>query len=149
MKIKFYNLNILQDSKVAWEKEEIKNPRFSLKGLEIEELSLDEVEEMIVDSIRKSFSELKGVVLDGEFKEAKIIMPALQMSSTESVVDFGISIIVSPEENTDESLSDWNHPSEMWEEFANMTSEHEDSSEIEETEEENELDIIRKSIEGK
>lgn len=109
-------------------------------------------------------------------------MPALQMCSTDNldVVDFGISVInpISDVEETEdeeyieeESLSDWNHPSEMWEEFAEMMGDEDDDEDDYQEEEEidedtdeddldddgfdsessvseNELDIIKKSING-
>lgn len=44
LNFKLYNLNILQESKTAWENDEIKNPRLSLKGIESIDLTLEEAE---------------------------------------------------------------------------------------------------------
>lgn len=168
MDFKFYNLHITQESKTAWEQGEIKNPRFSLKGTDRQELTIDEVESMLIESIRESFSELREVIDVNEFSEAKIIMPSLQMVSDSKldVVDFGIVVInPTPEEDAikseeeeeyveEETLSDWNHPSEMWEEFAEMMAEEESEEESEESEEESskvsedEMDIIKKRLSG-
>ena len=178
MNFKFYNLHITQESKVAWEKGDIKNPRLSLKGVDEQDLSIDELEELMIESIRDSFSDLRNVLSINEFNEAKIIMPALQMCSTDNldVVDFGIAIINPPDEGEEpseeyveeQSLSDWNHPSEMWEEFAEMMSDEDDEDDFDEEYEEeesyedgdeddsdddgfnseSELDIIKKSING-
>lgn len=71
MNFKFYNLHITQESKVAWETGEIKNPRLSLKGIESQDLTIDEVEELLIESIRDSFSDLRNVISINEFKEVK------------------------------------------------------------------------------
>lgn len=169
MNFKFYNLNITQNSKSSWENGEIKNPRFSLKGLKTENLTIDEVEEFLIESIRNSFNDLRDVMNMNEFAEAKVVMPSFQMCSVDKVdvVDFGINVIpilvddnVNEEYIEEESLSDWNHPSEMWEEFARMNDEdyeEEDHKEYEgdsynfntgEKISENELDIIKKKLGG-
>ena len=135
LNFKIYNLNILQESKTAWENDEIKNPRLSLKGIESIDLTLEEAEELIIDNIRRSFQDLRDVMAINQFSDAKLIMPAFQMCSDDKldVIDFGFNIInpnvqedmedPSDEYVDDESLSDWNHPSEMWEEFAQMMNE--------------------------
>jgi len=171
MDFKFYNLHITQESKTAWEQGEIKNPRFSLKGTDRQDLTIDEAESLLIESIRDSFAELREVIDVSEFSEAKIIMPSLQMVSDSKldVVDFGIVVInPTPDEDEvdsedeeyveEETLSDWNHPSEMWEEFAEMMADDESEEEkIEESEEEieepskvseNEMDIIKKRLSG-
>lgn len=157
MNFKFYNLNITQTSKSSWENGEIKNPRFSLKGLNTEDLTIDEVEEFLLESIRKSFSDLRNVMDMNEFDEAKVIMPSFQMCSSDKVdvVDFGINVIptlidgeINEEYIEEESLSDWNHPSEMWEEFAKMMDEEESDDEILEDVSESEMDIINKKLNG-
>ncbi len=140
--IKVYNLNISQNSKDSWEREEILNPRFSLRGIDIKNLSIDETEDFIINSIKSSFSELRKVISEDEFTEAKIILPSLQMCSDQSVIDFGINIIESIEDEVDDIGSDWDHPSEMWEDFAKMNGD--DVNEVVE----NELDIIKRSIDG-
>lgn len=186
LNFKLYNLNILQESKTAWENDEIKNPRLSLKGIESIDLTIDEAEELIIDNIRRSFQDLRDVMAINQFSDAKLIMPAFQMCSDDKldVVDFGFNIINPNTQNEsidyptdeyvdDESLSDWNHPSEMWEEFAQMMEEEleeeledpigsytnpvdldgeiiDEDIELEEEEDqsESELDFIKKSING-
>lgn len=174
LNFKLYNLNILQESKTAWENDEIKNPRLSLKGIESIDLTLEEAEELIIDNIRRSFQDLRDVMAINQFSDAKLIMPAFQMCSDDKldVIDFGFNIInpnvqedmgdPSDEYVDDESLSDWNHPSEMWEEFAQMMNEELEEELIdeelidedietdnnEEDQSESELDFIKKSING-
>lgn len=178
---KIYNLNILQESKTAWENDEIKNPRLSLKGIESSDLTLDEAEELIIENIRRSFQDLREVLVINSFSEAKLVMPAFQMCSDDKldVVDFGLNIInpntkdgeTNEEYVDDETISDWNHPSEMWEEFAQMMeeeleedlsvgsyantvdldeeiSEDVESKEEEEEQSQEELDFIKKSLNG-
>ena len=174
LNFKIYNLNILQESKTAWENDEIKNPRLSLKGIESIDLTLEEAEELIIDNIRRSFQDLRDVMAINQFSDAKLIMPAFQMCSDDKldVIDFGFNIInpnvqedmedPSDEYIDDESLSDWNHPSEMWEEFAQMMNaeleeellneelidENVETDNNEEDQSESELDFIKKSING-
>ena len=174
LNFKIYNLNILQESKTAWENDEIKNPRLSLKGIESIDLTLEEAEELIIDNIRRSFQDLRDVMAINQFSDAKLIMPAFQMCSDDKldVIDFGFNIInpnvqedmedPSDEYVDDESLSDWNHPSEMWEEFAQMMNEeleeellneelideNVETDNNEEDQSESELDFIKKSING-
>lgn len=174
LNFKLYNLNILQESKTAWENDEIKNPRLSLKGIESIDLTLEEAEELIIDNIRRSFQDLRDVMAINQFSDAKLIMPAFQMCSDDKldVIDFGFNIInpnvqedmedPSDEYVDDESLSDWNHPSEMWEEFAQMMNEeleeellneelideNVETDNNEEDQSESELDFIKKSING-
>lgn len=174
LNFKLYNLNILQESKTAWENDEIKNPRLSLKGIESIDLTLEEAEELIIDNIRRSFQDLRDVMTINQFSDAKLIMPAFQMCSDDKldVIDFGFNIInpnvqedmedPSNEYVDDESLSDWNHPSEMWEEFAQMMNEELEEELLneepmdddiktdnnEEDQSESELDFIKKSING-
>lgn len=145
---KFYNLNITQESKIAWEKNDIKNPRFSIKGITIKDLTIDELEELLIENIQNSLSDLRDAISIGEFKEAKIIMPALQICSTNNldIIDFGINII-NPEQLKDETNDDlinseWNHPSEMWEDFADQDSHKND---IDDTEDLSEIEKIIKS----
>jgi len=163
MDFKFYNLHITQESKTAWEQGLIKNPRLSLKGSDKQDLTIDEVENILIESIRDSFSELREVISINEFSEAKIIMPSLQMVSNDKldVVDFGL-IVIDPIAEEDEyieeeTLSDWNHPSEMWEEFAEMMADESDGEIIEDESEileedtkvsEDEMDIIKKRLNG-
>jgi hypothetical protein len=127
---KIYNLNILQESKTAWENDEIRNPRLSLNGIKSLDLTIDEAEELIIENIRKSFQDLREVISINNFSEAKLVMPAFQMCSDDrlDIIDFGFNII-NPNNNQnestdeyvdDETISEWNHPSEMWEEFAQM-----------------------------
>lgn len=154
LNFKLYNLNILQENKTAWENDEIKNPRLSLKLIESIDLTLEEAEELIIDNIRRSFQDLKKVITINKFSDAKLIMPAFQMCSDDKldVIDFGFNIInpnvqndmVDPSDDyvDDESLSDWNHPSEMWGEFAQMM-----NNELEETLNEKEIENVDKQIE--
>lgn len=95
LNFKLYNLNILQESKTAWENDEIKNPRLSLKGIESIDLTLEEAEELIIDNIRRSFQDLRDVMAINQFSDAKLIMPAFQMCSDDKldVIDFGFNII--------------------------------------------------------
>jgi hypothetical protein len=184
---KLYNLNILQESKTAWENDEIKNPRLSLKGIESLDLSLDEAEELIIENIKKSFQDLRDVMAINQFSEAKLVMPAFQMCSDDKldVIDFGFNIINPKVQNMDmedpsdefiddETISEWNHPSEMWEEFARMMEDEleeelqddedipgsytnpieieesydETDVEIEEDGDQSELDFIKRSLNG-
>lgn len=128
---KIYNLNILQESKLAWENDQIKNPRLSIKGIGSDEMTIDEVEDFLISNIKRYFKDIKDIIPINQFNEAKLIMPAFQMCSDDKldVVDFGFNIINPSEQNLSEPLdeftddetgSEWNHPSEMWEEFAEM-----------------------------
>jgi hypothetical protein len=132
---KIYNLNILQESKTAWENDEIRNPRLSLNGIKSSEMTLDEAEDFIIEKIRKSFKDLKEVIIINNFSEAKLIMPAFQMCSDDKldIIDFGFNIINPNNDQNeyagddyvddDETISEFDHPSEMWEEFAQMIEE--------------------------
>ena len=144
-------MNITRESKIAWEKDEIKNPRLSIKGLVSSELSLEDAEYLIIEGIRKSFSDLKEAIQVNQFNDVKIIMPSLQMVSVDKLdtIDFGIVIIEPEEEPVDDYPGvEWKHPSEMWEEFSRLEVVDEVKvNEVIDTQlAEDELDIIRKSI---
>ncbi len=115
MDFKFYNLNITQESKTAWEEGRIKNPRFSLIVTDNQDLTLDEVEEILIENIRNSFIELKEALSVNQFIEAKIIMPSLQVCSVDKldVIDFGINVFDLESDPTDDIVDEWAHPSEL------------------------------------
>lgn len=103
--MKFY-LNkpiISENEKLSWEKGE-KLPKMTLNQYEIIEGTLDDIEQHIIDFIKKSFTDIKEALKINEFEEASIIMPALQMCSIDEIDVIDMNIEVS---NTEEDDIEW------------------------------------------
>ncbi len=103
--MKFYlNKPIISErEKILWEKGEIL-PKITLNQYEIIEGTIDDMEEHIIDFIKRSFSDIRDSLDISKFEEASIIMPSLQMCSTDEldVVDLNIDI-----SNSDDSELEW------------------------------------------
>ena len=73
---KIYNLNILQESKLAWENDQIKNPRLSINGIASDEMTIEEFEDFLITNIISYFKDIKDILSINKFSEAKFIMQA-------------------------------------------------------------------------
>ena len=103
--MKFY-LNkpiISENEKLSWEKGE-KLPKMTLSQYDITEGTLDDIEQHIIDFIKKSFTDIKEALEINEFIEASIIMPSLQMCSVDEIDVIDMNIEIS---NTEEDEIEW------------------------------------------
>jgi hypothetical protein len=103
--MKFY-LNkpiISENEKLSWEKGE-KLPKITLNQYDITEGTLDDIEQHIIDFIKKSFTDIKEALEINEFTEASVIMPSLQMCSVDEIDVIDMNIEIS---NTEEDDIEW------------------------------------------
>ena len=168
--MKFY-LNkpiISEKEKISWEKGD-KLPRINLSQYEIIDGTLDDIENHIIEFVKKSFTDIKEAMTINEFEEVSIIMPALQMCSVDEIdiIDVNIKIenieydevqwflkelsngledesYISESERIIEPTEEESDDEYVEEEIINEETENPTEDEISEME----MDIIRKSILG-
>jgi hypothetical protein len=154
--MKFYlNKPIISErEKLSWEKGD-KLPKMTLSQYEIIDGTLDDIEQHIIDFIKKSFTDIKEALEINDFEEASIIMPALQMCSVDEIDVIDMNIDVS---NTEQDELEW-----MLKDISNgLTDELEESEELEDddddiiepesiiepTEDSEELEVINEETEN-